>query len=588
MLKTRRCTLIVLWLVLWLAACRPSQLTGQAIAEATSSPLTVTPSTSISPTRTLSPSTQTAPTQTTPSQAELLASCQASQNDYLVTSQTVLTAYEPIADTQPVVTSLLTNLTCWFDLGGDPMALATLLDEATEFNNLTVTVTPLDVSGDEHQDIVVHIPVMDLPLLVFMNEATGFSGYALPANYAETLHGHWWCDVIFHSPEQLSPLLVLTDLTGDGVADILLTYNFPGGSGFHLQPLALQWRDDAFQTIFAAHLINWAGQARLILEPDSTSAGSQQIVLSYPYLYADGFDHKQFHHPLGQQVWRWSQADGRFTQADASVDLEHSDSDPTKIAPLSYRLHWLTNEGEQAYRQGDYDTALLRYNQVLTLAGESAWQPGRQEVGWPTYAAFRRALTLMLRGQADASPPAGWPAEGLASLQAVAADESDPLGGLAVAFLSAYDDDTPLGLAQGIAAMQSVDIYRLFYDGVPGPLVFPINDPNGIVYPGAGLTAYLNAQPQPLTEADEIQRGLLANGFAVEKLDLNQAGILQVTLRTPSASSAKERLVDWVLAQEASVWRVINHSDIITTGFEPMLLDQSTAWPVVGSFRTEP
>lgn len=381
---------------------------------------------------------------------------------------------------------------------------------------------------------------------------------------------------------------MLTDLTGDGVADILLTYNFPGGSGFHLQPLALQWRDDAFHPIFAAHLINWAGQSRLILELDSTGAGSQQIVLSYPYLYADGFDHKQFHHPLGQQIWRWSQPDGRFTKADASIDLEHSESDTTKSAPLSYQLHWLTNEGEQAYRQGDYDTALLRYNQVLTLAKKAAWQPGQQEADWPTYAAFRRALTLMLRGQADASPPTGWPAEGLASLQAVAADESDPLSGLAITFLSAYDDDTPLGLAQGIAAMQTVNFYRLFYDGIPGPLVFPIDDPDGIIYPGAGLAASLNAQPQPLTDVGEIQRGLLASGFAVEKIDLNQVEVVQITLRTPGASSAKERLVDWMLAQEGSVWRVINHSDIITTGFEPMLLDQSAAWPVVGSFRTEP
>jgi len=429
---------------------------------------------------------------------------------------------------------------------------------------------------------------MGLPLVVFVDQAGIFEGYVLPSDFAEILMNSWPVApglMLWNVPQ--SPLDV-TDLTGDGIPEILLTYLFPGGSGFHLQPIAFQWQTGAFSPIFAAHLINWAGEAGLALEPDASGAGGQQIILRYPYLYGDGFDHKMINHPLGQQIWRWDENARRFVRVESSVDLERSGWSLQAPVSTGDRLRWFTNEAERAYRSGDYNRALGWYDEVLRLAAAEKWVPGEDEPDWAEYSAFRRAETLLLRGQSEQIPPAGYAVDGFVAMQAVASEhQGDILGDLADAFLAGFGDGSKIdAAARGVATMQQVDLYTYFYvsgDG-GGVLGFPM-DAAGILYPGAGLAAYLNADPAMIDDPNRLLIGLGEAGFAVEDITHTQEGNTQITLQLPDAPNAEGQTVVWTLAPSASGWHVAVDVYLVPS-FESLVLDRSAEWPVVGGFQT--
>jgi len=501
-----------------------------------------------------------------------------------------LVTYQPVGDARPTVNALLDGIARWLEGGGDLAELETALDNATTQNQIPISVTEQDVTGDGHEDVVVHIPVMGLPLLVFLDQGDAYVSYALPPDFAETLVNSWPVDpglTLWGTPQ--SPLEV-TDLTGDGAPEILLTYLFPGGSGFHLQPIVFQWHAGAFRPIFAAHLINWAGEAGLALEPDPTGSGGRQIVLRYPYLYGDGFDHKMVNHPLGQQIWRWDGDTGRFVRAEAAVDLERSGW--SSDAPLNGgdRLRWFTNEGERAFRRGEYDQALDWYNHVLRLAAEEEWTPGEDEPNWAKYTAFRRAAVLLLRGQPDEDPPTGYAMDGLAAMQAIADQhQDDVLGKLADAFLEGYGDGSGGdAAARGVATMQRVDLYTYFYESgdQAGVLQFPLDAP-GILYPGAGLAAYLNANPNMVDDPEALRTGLADAGFAVEDVKRAEDEVIHITLRLPDAPNVEDQPMEWTLVRGASGWHVAGGDDPYASS-ETLVLDRSAEWPVVGDFQMAP
>ncbi len=498
-----------------------------------------------------------------------------------------LAAYQPVVDARPIVNALLGDVARWLEAGGSLVELEAALDESTTQNQIPVRVIAQDVTGDGRQDVVVHIPVIGLPLLVFVDQAGTFEGYALPSDFAETLMNSWPVDpglTLWNVPQ--SPLDV-TDLTGDGIPEMLLTYLFPGGSGFHLQPIAFQWYAGAFRSIFAAHLINWAGEAGLALEPDATGAGGQQIVLRYPYLYGDGFDHKMVNHPLGQQIWRWDENAGHFVRVETSVDLERSGWSLEAPVSTGDRLRWFANEAERAFRSGDYNRALSWYNEVLRLAAEEKWVPGKDEPDWAEYAAFRRATTLLLRKQLDENPPTGYSADGLVAMQfVVSRHQGDTLGELAGAFLEGYGDGSGEDAAvRGVATMQKVDLYTYFYErgDQPGVLRFPM-DAAGILYPGAGLAVYLDANLSTVDDPEGLRAGLAEVGFTVEDVKRTDEGGIQVTLRLPDAPNAEGGPVVWTLVQGGSGWQVTGNGDPYAS-FESLVLDRSADWPVVGDFQ---
>jgi len=326
--------------------------------------------------------------------------------------------------------------------------------------------------------------------------------------------------------------------------------------------------------VFHARLISWAGPSSWVSEPDPLHPGKRQIVLTYPHLYFDsGFDHKMLNHPLGRQVWRWDTDAGRFVLAEKTVDMEQSGWG-TEGLPITVedRLRWLTNEGEAAFRAGEYEVAVQRYEQVLALAAAENWTPEHSQPDWPGYVRLRRAETLALMGRSG---------EALAEMQAVTEDYAgDLLGELATAFLSGYGDgsarDAP---ARGVAALQTLGagLYHYFYHEECKALCFPL-EAAGILYPGAGLAAYLDAHPEMAGDARALQAGLREIGFPAEDVRLERDdetanGKAIITLRLPDAPNAEEALVEWRLIRRAGRWWVA-----------PLPVPE---WPLVGGFQTQ-
>jgi hypothetical protein len=160
-------------------------------------------------------------------------------------------------------------------------------------------------------------------------------------------------------------------------------------------------------------------------------------------------------------------------------------------------------------------------------------------------------------------------------MQAVVVDyAADPLGEIAGAFLSGYGDGSaPDAPARGVAAMQAVDLYSNFYYERGGTLRFPM-DASGILYPGIGLAAYLDAHSELLDDVDGLQAGLLAIGFAAVDAQFESSdGMVLVTLHLPDVPTAEGALVTWTLVRSAGHWR--------GTPFSPK---DRQGWPRVGGF----
>jgi len=182
---------------------------------------------------------------------------------------------------------------------------------------------------------------------------------------------------------------------------------------------------------------------------------------------------------------------------------------------------------------------------VLRRAEAEDWQPGGDEADWRAYAAFRRAEALLLLARPD---------EGLPALEAVLTDmEGDPLGDLARAFLQGYGSgEDPDAAARGVAAMQGGDLS------------------SGILYPGAGMAAYLNAHPDLAGDLPALRAGLAEIGFQVGGVLADENSDLSIIVPLPNRSYAYGQ-DSWVLAADGDRWHV---SLPVSEG----------EWPVVGWF----
>ncbi len=315
----------------------------------------------------------------------------------------------------------------------------------------------------------------------------GFGIGGDPLLYAYGAGGHWqvapvpWPDKIEVSSNLWPGAVEVQDLNGDGLAELVATYRLRGGSGVWDYVQVFRWTGADFALLFRADLLTWAGESRYALEPDPTQPGALQIALTYPHLYNLGFDHKLVNHPLGRQVWRWDAGLGRFAFAEMTVDLERSIWGEESEVTVGDRLHWLVNEGETRFRQGDFEAALPWYEQALALAEAEAWEPVGEIPHWSAFAAFRRAQLLLLTGYVD---------EGRAAMQAAAAAwERDTIfTALAQAFLDGFGAGGAGAAERAFEAMRAaVDLETYFYNEHLGRglLRFPMTA-EGILSSGVG------------------------------------------------------------------------------------------------------
>ncbi len=457
-----------------------------------------------------------------------------------------LDVYEPPVAPTRAAWALATDVARWLSQGHDPADLSAVLRTLPKLDTCNPQTTLLDLNGDGRRDVVLQPDLMGLPVIAYIaQENGGFAGIPLSDTFGEP------------TPTMDSGVSV-QELTGDLLPETIVTYTVSGGSmGTELLYLFRCRGPNDCPLVFQAHLISWAGPSSWALEPDPTHPDRQQIVLTYPHLWLDsGFDHKMLNHPLGRQAWRWDADVGRFVLAEKTVDMEQSGWGPEGM-PITTedRLRWYTNEGEVAFRAGEYETALEWYDRAAALAAAENWAPMRDQPDWRAYLRFRRAETLALLGRSG---------EALPEMQAVAAEYADNLlGELAAAFLDGYGngraDDAA---ARGVASMQqmSARVYTYFYNEGCQVLCFPIHA-YGLLYPGAGLAAYLNAHPEWIGDAEGLASALREVGFAVESVrfentDDTPNGIAVIVLRLPDAPNAGGELVEWRLVRSAGRWQV--------------------------------
>jgi hypothetical protein len=523
-----------------------------------------------------SPATATAPptevvlaatTTSTASQAPAPSTPTASaRDDPLAGAREALAAYQPVADARPVVDALLEGVAAWLEAGGDAGDLADALGPVPGgAEPAAAQVWEVDLTGDDRPDTALYIPVMGLPLFVFTTgaDASQVSGHILPEDL-----GSIQTDFPLEQTEWAAgrPAVEILDLTGDGPPEVLFTTLGAGASSVHLFPRFYQWHAGGFRLIFAATLVDWAGRSQLDLEPDSLAEGAVQIVLTYPRLYRQGFDHKMANHPMGRQVWRWSPGTGRYVAAEESVDLQTGAWGPEMPPTVEDLLRWLTNEAEIPFRGGEYEQAITGYDAVLRLAKEDGWQPGEGEGNWPALAAFRRAEAMLLAGEVEGGR------EAMAAVAEVYAD--DRLGELARSFLDGYGQASgPEAAAWGVAAMQEVPLYDHFYYEEPGALRFPM-DAAGVLYAGAGLAAYLQAHPELAGDPKALQAGFAEAGYDVVEVTLAEGGGVQIALAPPEvAHEGGPPPSSWLLAPGGEGWHIVLPAAANGNG-----------WPMVGTF----
>ena len=459
----------------------------------------------------------------------------------------VLDTYEPPHASPETIAALTSGIARWLAQGNDPALLPDLLRASPKLQMTRPEVAQADLNGDGQEDVVVQTQLMGLPVLAFLRQGGEYTALTLPDRFEDGL-------------PTLRSGFIADDLTGDGRPETVITYMIPGGSSSTELLYAFRWHEISPTLIFRADLITWAGLSAWTLQPDPTAPGRQQFVLTYPYIYRDGFDHKMVKHPLGRQVWRWDEGAGRFALAEKGVDLNRSADGPHIPVTPGDRLRWWINEGETVFRAGDYEAALEKYEKALAMA--ETWSRESHEPDWRGVARFRRGEILLLMGRTE---------EARAEMRALAGTYADDLlGELAAACLSgAGEEDSPDAPARCIAAMQKINLWYLMDEQCgKGALCFPLHS-TGVLYPPAGLSAYLNAHPELGEDPEAVRAALQSVGFVVEKVQRTESSGLWMVVQAGGTPT------EWTLVRDPrGRWRP-HWPPACPSGF---------CWPVVGGW----
>ncbi len=288
-------------------------------------------------------------------------------------SRLVLAAYEPPQGAEEVVQTLARECEDWLNQEGDSAAsLSAALRSLPKLDSTQLTVDTVDLNGDGRRDVLIEPQFLGLAVIgCVAREGEHHVCHPLPAPAA------------FGDTALTMDSGVLTpDLTGDGSPETVVTYTVQGGSGWSELVYAFQWADNTGPTIVLhATLINWAGRSTWQLQTDPGAPGRQQFLLTYPHLYGLGFDHKMLDHPVGRQVWRWDDGAGTFALSEQSVDRTRSVWGDDFEITTEDQLRWITNEGETAFRQGQYEAALSWFDEALALGSGGVVDPHGQGAG---------------------------------------------------------------------------------------------------------------------------------------------------------------------------------------------------------------
>lgn len=437
-------------------------------------------------------------------------------------------------------------------LEGQP-ALEQLKDALQAIPNLPEQAQPQVVAihtGDDQggsRDLVfVGIQgVMGLPILAL--ERLGASYEILPPLGSDSTSA----DARNFYPGQLEA----REMTGDELQELIYVLEFPGASGTTNELTVARWIPEpkALRTIFRAALINWAGESDFAIE---AAADATTIRLTFPWFGA--FDHKLLAHPNASQTWEYDEQLDRFVRVSQTID-----------PPRTPRQQ--LNAAEYAFRNGDLNGALERFQRVWQDESLEAEDFGESKADPKAFARFRAAVVAGLLG--DTGDARTW----LGDVQRSA----PALGQLAQTY--ARNSSGRDGALRGwIAIANAGDLYQLIYESKAGNLDFPF-EADEIYWQGGIVASYLNTHTDADKDPAAVWSALDALGFQTlsrASADLDGDGTPEFLFVTQEGGTSPNKAQSlWFVYKHVQAWRArtIEYTDSVRVSGEPVALPNSHA-----------
>ncbi|MCZ7573196.1 MAG: tetratricopeptide repeat protein [Ardenticatenaceae bacterium] len=315
----------------------------------------------------------------------------------------------------------------------------------------------------------------------------------------------------------------VADINRDGTPEVVIPFELPGASALNTELFVVRWDGQRFGPVFRTFLTTWAGGGEWTIRDDGTIETTCAVL--------GAFDHKLLPHPFQTNVYDWAAGSG-YALVKTRVD-----------PPASQRQQ--ANLAEAAFRAGNWQAAIERYQRLID--DSSLQVEPTVAVDFVPFAHLRLGQLFALTGQYDAA---------LAELRL--AGQAEPfIGDLALAFREGY---APEGnVAAGWANMLKVPLYRAIYEEQAGNLGQPA-EATAVLWPGAGLAAFLNVPSEALAMTDAgLTTALASSGLpvvkaAIDNLDTDPAApevVVEMAVEGPEALFGPEgrQYQVWLLDQ---------------------------------------
>ena len=346
-------------------------------------------------------------------------------------------------------------------------------------------IAAADVDGDGQNELVAAWHLIGVPPVWFDQGDAGFIAHAFPVGATAA------------TARSMTFVRSTSDLTDDGVADVLLVSTTPGATTQTEDVRVYTWDDGTPRRVFDVAVVFGSGPAGWELRAATSPAEIETVCPALGH-----FDAALLPHPGLRRTFGW---DGKqFHEVARRLD-----------SPVS--RHDQINRGEAAFWAGRYDDAEAAYRAVIETPAGGGDQISSQP-DWEGLARLRLAQIGLLKIQAFDR----------ARLDA-ALERGGAIGLIAQTMQEAVANADPLRM---FAALQQLDLASEPPPGTYGAIEFPM-EPGLVLALGKALEIGLRGLgASELSEAALVSR-LSSRGVEVRRVavaDLNSDGALEAVV----------------------------------------------------------
>ena len=342
-----------------------------------------------------------------------------------------------------------------------------------------------DVDGDGANELIAAWHIIGVPPVWFDQVGDGFAAKGFPVSQSAA-----------PSPG-MSMVHSTRDLTGDGVADVMLVSTAPGASTQTETVRVYAWKDGTPRRVFAVPVVLGMGPAGWELRDGTSPAEIETVCPALGH-----FDAPLLPHPGLHRTYAWGG--------------QHFEEVARRLDPPVSR-HDQINRAEAAFWAGRYEDAAAGYRAAIEDPVDGGSATGSQP-DWEGLALLRLAQIGLVGGEAF-NP---------ARLQA-AIERGGEIGLIARAMQDTVGTPDPM---RTFAALQQVDLTREPPTGVHGAIDFPM-DAGLVLALGKALEIGLRGVGGGELSEAAITSRLSSRGVEVRRAtvgDLNSDGALEAVV----------------------------------------------------------